>query len=624
MDQVKEYLKIAIKYRFWIIVGIAAILPLVGYVVEAGAIEKKTTEKTGAIKTADQGVKGFQNGNLPVPRWTELTQQKTQVLTEDVTKSWHKLYERQAPLLDWPKDVEANFKAWGDAWPKDVDANKIQLEIMTYTQVYEPYVDAVYKSFHPWDPETGEGIVVAPPKEILLRPAIFDSTHPPTLGKVHVAQKRLWIQRTLLDVIRGVNEKAGAKDWDTAWIKKISGLEVASAIAQDQKSAAKGEPLESPPEPTNPSAPAAPTTAAAPASGGGGGGQPGDASSYAGMGPRGGRQAGGIDAFGSGSGGAGSTTAPETVEFIKSPAPQFDIVPVMLAVHIYQDHIPDLLIEFENSPMAIQVVDVDWQRPMTRVTKPVKGQTQDMFTDFGQTGGRGGMREMMMMGPGMGGGAASRYQQQLQGMMQGYGAGGGRRGMTGGMMGGSGGTPQPKGKDHRQEVIEKEKAKKTAKKDGDTKKSTEPANTIADPFYNIVEVHIYGQARFYKRPPDEPAPAASPGATPPATEPAKDQAAPGAETKKDETKTEEPKKDDNAKTDEPKTDEAKKDAAETKKDEPKAAESKDAPKAEAKPEDAKPDAPKTEEPKKGEPAKESPKTESPKDQPKAKEDAPKR
>ena len=38
---------------------------------------------------------------------------------------------------------------------------------------YPEYVDMVYKTFNPFDYETGKGIVAAPPKEELLRPAQF-------------------------------------------------------------------------------------------------------------------------------------------------------------------------------------------------------------------------------------------------------------------------------------------------------------------------------------------------------------------------------------------------------------------------------------------------------------------
>ena len=88
-----------------------------------------------------------------------------------------------------------------------------------YIAAYTDYVDMVYKTFKPFDYETGEGIVVAAPKEALLRPAVFSDEHLPGLGKIWAAQERLWIQRTLLEVVAEVNKNA--KDWDTAIIRQI-------------------------------------------------------------------------------------------------------------------------------------------------------------------------------------------------------------------------------------------------------------------------------------------------------------------------------------------------------------------------------------------------------------------
>ena len=70
----------------------------------------------------------------------------------------------------------------------------------------------------------------------LLRPVKFLENKRPSLGDVWAAQRKLWIERTMLDVIAKVNAKAKAKDWDSAAIKQIVMLEVANALALDQKS----------------------------------------------------------------------------------------------------------------------------------------------------------------------------------------------------------------------------------------------------------------------------------------------------------------------------------------------------------------------------------------------------
>ena len=199
--------------------------------------------------------------------------------------------------------------------------------------------------------------------------------------------------------------------------------------------------------------------------------------------------------------------------------------------------------------MSIQVMDFEMQRPETRVTKPEKGARQYGRLWRMMGGGYGGMMQMMMggrRGGGMGmsgyGGGASNYGSMMQMMM-----GGGRGSMMGMMGGGAGAAAARKGTDKRS--VDRGKKREDEIKAAETSKGL----SLFDPYFNIVEVKIYGQARFYNPPPEEPEGEASPGQlaaetpkTEPATEPAKAEA----------TKTE-PAKDENAKAEATKTEPAK-------------------------------------------------------------------
>ena len=159
-----------------------------------------------------------------------------------MNKAWKQLYNRQAPLLTWPEIVQKRFQQWGRKWPENVAESAVQLAKVDFIEAYPKYVDEVYASFKPFDYESGKGVVSAPPKEVLLQPAVFDTDKLPDLGKIWSAQERLWIQRTALDVVAQVNKNA--KDWDGAIIKQINVLVVGNNAAQDQRSIAKGETLE--------------------------------------------------------------------------------------------------------------------------------------------------------------------------------------------------------------------------------------------------------------------------------------------------------------------------------------------------------------------------------------------
>ena len=161
-------------------------------------------------------------------------------MTKDVNAAWKTLYDRQAPLLTWPETVQERFQQVGPQMARERGRRQgPRWRMSTTSTPIQAYVDMVYKTFKPFDYETGEGIVAAPPKEVLLRPAQFTIESMPGLGKVWAAQERLWIQRTLLEVVAQVNKNA--KDWDSATISEINGLEVGNPLAQDQRSIAKGQ-----------------------------------------------------------------------------------------------------------------------------------------------------------------------------------------------------------------------------------------------------------------------------------------------------------------------------------------------------------------------------------------------
>jgi hypothetical protein len=543
MDQLKEILKQAIKYRFWIAVGVSALLPLIAYFAGVGPIQEKARAEEGAINAAYKDVQQYASGTLPNAQYKQIVSEKTDELSKDVEESWKKLYTRQAPLLTWPDRVHERFTAWGRKWPDNTDASAVQIAIIDYVNVYPAFVTEVYKSFRPFNPEDGEGVVSSPPEEMLLRPAKFTEQEPPSLGKVWAAQERLWIQRTLLDVVANVNKDA--KNWDTAIIKQVNALEVGNQVAQDQRSIAKGETLEPAPDINDPNKPAAPPPTT------GGTGMPG---SEAAGGTRDLGMPGypGYNTPGGPLGGLANTG--EGVFYIHTDSQAFKVLPVELSVLIDQDHIQDLLVGLENSPMTIQVKDFELARPSSRVVKPEKG------TAMGYYGYGGMMPGMDMLMPGM---------REMSGF-------GGRMVEMPGMydaampgMGGGGAVlPARKGVDTRSQDARKKfkEAVKTAK--------SVTAPSLHDPYYNIVEVKVYGQARFFS-PPPAPAPAEPSQAAPAdaaAATPAEGEKK-AEEAKAEEKKAEEPKAEEK-KAEEPKAEEKKAEepkAEEKKAEEPKAA-----------------------------------------------------
>ena len=561
MDQLKDFLRQASKHRFWIAIGMAALLPLIAFFVGTGALAEQEKTETKKIVDANAGAGKFKTGLVQNNQWKDEVDRRRVELTNDVGKSHEKLYGRQEGLLTWPAAVVKTIQEWGPKYPPGVDPQLVRDVILEYTQAYDEYVEEVYKTFKPFSYKDGTGIVAAPPMSALLRPVKFLENKQPTLGEVWAAQRKLWIERTMFDVIAKVNARSKAKDWDTAAIKQIVLLEVANALALDQKS--QPDVLEDAPEILLPGQTAAAKTekSAVPSS-----------SAEIGLG---GGMAGG---------GAAASSAPEPVQFVKSKNPdQYFVVPVALTVYIEQDRIPDLLIELRNSPMSIRVLDFEMTTPLAPVRKPKKGSDEAAFAGA-MTGARGksSMDGGLLGGDGIGASGGGGAQMTLSGMqgagnayndaMKGGGNGGAMR--PGAMGKGANKTAKTResGQNVKAATIARiNKGKKGLAKEKEQEISEEDAAepTRSNPYFSVVEVKIRGQARFYLPPPKlaTPAPATTANVAPKA-DPAKPVAAP------------DPKKADPAK--------------------PKADPAKDAPKADP----AKPKAdPATPDPKKADPAK---------------------
>ncbi len=472
MDQVKDFLRQCVKYRFWIAFGISMLLPMVGYLVGAGEIGKATTAREGEIKSAKTAIAPYSSPNPVNKTYKPLVDARKEVLSKDVDETHRRLFAIQEPLLRWPDTIlETKFRSWGRKWPENVDRGEIQKTLTDYAIAYPEFVSRVYATCNPWNPEDGNGIVLAPDQATLLHPAPFLAESAPELGAVWAEQERLWVATALLDVVARVNQSVGAKNWDTAAIKQILSMDVGSALAEDQKSVAKGVVLDPAPvlSPEGSAAPAAPTDGAPVA--------------------------------------APAGKANEVYSLHADGAQPYTVLPIRLTVLIDQDRIPDYLVALENSPMAILVMEPDIGKSSVPVVRPVYGEIA-ANSGMGPSGyGSGSSMARRMRGEGGGPGSMSNYP----------GAGGGGSGgsaaeamMRSGYGGGGAAASAPKkgidlrAKDPRKERREKEAAaKKVAPK------------KVADQFYNVMEVTIYGQARFYKTPP--PLPVADPSTAAPAS-----------------------------------------------------------------------------------------------------------
>ena len=132
----------------------------------AGPVQALAKTESDKITRAEKDVQKYASSSTPTKEYEPIIVEKTQVLTKDVNKAWKELYERQAPLLTWPEQVQARrFRKWGRKWPDNTDPRKVYYAIIDYVEAYPNYVKMVYQTCNPFNYETGEGVVEAGPEE---------------------------------------------------------------------------------------------------------------------------------------------------------------------------------------------------------------------------------------------------------------------------------------------------------------------------------------------------------------------------------------------------------------------------------------------------------------------------
>ena len=72
----KEVLRQIVQHRFWITLGVASLLFVIGYFVGSGPISKQIEAKTTEIKTAQTNAQKYTSGDQPNGQYAQFTKQE--------------------------------------------------------------------------------------------------------------------------------------------------------------------------------------------------------------------------------------------------------------------------------------------------------------------------------------------------------------------------------------------------------------------------------------------------------------------------------------------------------------------------------------------------------------------
>jgi len=234
-----EQLKLAWVYRFWIAVGIVALMPIVSYFVDTRTLADKAEAQATDLKTK-KGLleKGAQGAN-PNDEWASAVNALRDTLSSKVDVAWVDLYKKQVDFMTWPKEVEAEYVAAGDKGAATVVDQNTKL---TYQVVYASQYKDLFKIVDPVD-QKGKGLVQLDPKilEPYIKPWSQEGQNPPTVPEAWLAQEDIWLLRALLSVVARANQ--GSTRVQESTVKRIAEIHIGGLTAVDDQSKAKKEQL---------------------------------------------------------------------------------------------------------------------------------------------------------------------------------------------------------------------------------------------------------------------------------------------------------------------------------------------------------------------------------------------
>ncbi len=237
-----EKLKPILKYQFWILFGVALLLPMYAWWSCEGALQGKIEQQKSKIKTAKGKVPS--STELPNQAWhlglKRLNQRTEQTIKQSVASLW----EAQKQSMAWPPTVVGLMRKI--PWHGRIPATTCGI----YRNEYAAELDRLWNIVDPYALETEEGKVrfdidtLAKQEPVNYRDQVFNFRSP-TPEEIWHAQEDIWLMQAILESIAEVND--GTTRITDSYIKEIQELRLyggsrESDIEQDGKTEGEDEP----------------------------------------------------------------------------------------------------------------------------------------------------------------------------------------------------------------------------------------------------------------------------------------------------------------------------------------------------------------------------------------------
>jgi hypothetical protein len=224
MDQ----LKLALEHKFWILAGLAILLPPIGWWAATDNLATETASRTKTIDGYDKRIPDSKNA--PNEKWIAGAKQIDRELTVSVAQSQERLFDHQMSEMTEPQVVQealaqCKVKYRGDGGPTQEFLDAKDFFVHSYAEDWKNVVNLI----RPFKMSTGDGLVLIS-DDPTQQEALPITRHGEveqwrqTLGftssQMWDVQEDIWFLRSLMQAIAKVNQ--GATEIGNARIKKLN------------------------------------------------------------------------------------------------------------------------------------------------------------------------------------------------------------------------------------------------------------------------------------------------------------------------------------------------------------------------------------------------------------------
>jgi hypothetical protein len=222
MDQ----LKLVLEHKFWILAGLALLLPPIGWY---AATDNLATVTAGRFKKIGEDEKRVNDlkAECPNEKWIAGAQEIDRELTNSVVQSQERLYDHQKPAFTLPPVVKQALEKCKLTYRHEGTMSDDFLNArILFVESYNDEWKSVVRLVKPFNMTTGEGLVVLPDEQTqeggMTRHGEVDGWRQSlgfTAGQMWEVQEDVWFLRALMEAVARVNE--GTTELGNSRVKKI-------------------------------------------------------------------------------------------------------------------------------------------------------------------------------------------------------------------------------------------------------------------------------------------------------------------------------------------------------------------------------------------------------------------